>query len=130
MSVVMSVDGLNDLTLEQRAIIGNSKNLEMVINKVILPSARNSIGKPVAVNREIVRVFTLDGVKHQIRPIMKKRINEDEFVLTLNITRVSMRAVPEAYLTGDFTDLETLEAWLAEFLAAVKGETPENTSND
>ena len=92
---------LSDLTTDQKQTIVDG--LQVMLDKVIVPTAKYLAGNPRNYNRDAIKVVEINGEKYQIHPIIARSNTDDFFTINITITKGSMIDDPVSTFSGKFT---------------------------
>lgn len=110
---------LSNLTTDQKQVIVDG--LTVMINKVILPASKYLASSKVVYSRDAIKIVETNDVKYQIRPVVSRTNDKDEFNVSITITAETMTNDPVSTFDHDYTSYDSvvsdLEKYKKEILA-------------
>lgn len=92
---------LSDLTTDQKQTIVDG--LQVMLDKVITPTAKYLAGNPHKYSRDAIKVVEINSEKYQIHPVIAGSNTDDFFTINITITKGSMIDDPVSTFSGKFT---------------------------
>lgn len=104
---------LTNLTTDQKQVIVDG--LQVMLDKVIVPTAKYLAGNPRNYSRDAIKVVEIGDDKYQIHPIISGSATDDFFVINITITKRTMIDDPVSTFTGKFTSYADAQTKLDDY---------------